>query len=428
MKIQKSIAIFLTLICICSCLSACASSDYKAADKLFSDGKYEEAIAAFKALGNYKDSEHRIDEATYHWAKQLLNDGNWSESAKAARSIVTDDGELSNQIEQLLLRCDLKQAEELLLAGKSKQALEICQTVKKKTSNSSIIVAADALQKRCQEALSLGDANKLLENAQAEYQNKNWQTVIALCTEICEIAPDTELATTAENLQKQAEKEIETELSNLMTCLEDAYNNSEWSTVVEIAVTIINDYSDYVSNKETIEQKRSEAAQKLQEQVNEKLGPALEKLNKEYDEVEKTTWYMPSSEPRYINDYCVSYLYIGDREGRSPWLRWRTIYVDDEWLYFDALIINVDGTVYSVNCNYDDTVRDSNRKNHWEYVDFQPKSSQLDIIRAIINSENTVIRFSNDDDDKIYDYTVSKKEKEGFKDVLEAFELMQYKQ
>ena len=112
LKIQKPIAILLTLICICSCLSACDSSDYKAADKLFLDGKYEEAIAAFKALGNYKDSEHRTDEASYYWAKQLLNDGNWSEAAKEANSIVTDDGELSNQIEQLLLRCDLKQAEE----------------------------------------------------------------------------------------------------------------------------------------------------------------------------------------------------------------------------------------------------------------------------------------------------------------------------
>lgn len=428
MKIQKPIAILLTLICICSCLSACDSSDYKAADKLFLDEKYEEAIAAFKALGNYKDSEHRADEASYYWAKQLLDNGNWSEAAKIAKSIVTNDSELTNLIEQLLLQCDLKQAEELLGAGKSKQALEICQTVKKKTTNSSIIVAADALQKRCQEALSLGDVNKLLEDAQAEYQNKNWQTVITLCTEICEIAPNTELSTEAENLKKQAKKEIETELSTLITRLETARNNSEWSTVVETAVTILNDYSDYVSNKEAIEQQRSEAAQKLQEQVNEKLGPALEKLNKEYDEVEKTTWYMPSSKPRYINDYCVSYLYIGDRESRSPWLRWRTIYVDDEWLYFDELIINVDGTVYSVNCNYDDTVRDSNRKNHWEYVDFQPKSSQLDIIRAIINSENTVIRFSNDDDDKIYDYTVTQKEKDGFKDVLEAFELMQYQQ
>lgn len=426
MRKKKAVFILLSVVALCIGLSACDSSYYKAADKLFSDGKYEEAIAAFKALGNYKDAEYRADEASYYWAKQLLDNGNWSEAARVAKSIVTDDSELISLIEQLLLGCDLKQAEELLLAGKSKQALEICQTIKKKTTNSSIIVAADALQKKCQEALSLGDVNKLLEDAKVEYQNNNWQTVIALCKEICEITPNTELSTEAENLKKQAEKEIETELSNLMTRLETARNNGEWSTVVETAVIILNDYSDYVSDKETLEQQRSEAAQKLQEQVNEKLGPALEKLNKEYDEVGKTTWYMPSSKPRYINDYCVSYLYIGDRESRSPWLRWRTIYVDDDWLYFDELIINVDGAVYSINCNYDDTVRDSNRKNHWEYVDFQPKSSQLDIVRAIINSENTVIRFSNDDDDKIYDYTVTQKEKDGFKDVLEAFELIQY--
>ena len=213
-----------------------------------------------------------------------------------------------------------------------------------------------------------------------------------------------------------------------MTRLENARNNSEWSAVIEITSTILNDYSEYVTDQKTIEQYKSEASQKLHAEIGEKLGPALEKLNKEYDEVDKTTWYMPNSKPRYINDYCVSYLYIGDRENRSPWLRWRTIHVDDEWLYFDELIINVDGTVYSVHCSYNDVVRDSNRKNYWEYVDFQPKASQLDIIRAIITSEDTVIRFVNNDDDKIFDYTVSQSEKDGFRDILDAFELMQYQE
>ncbi|MDD6158396.1 MAG: hypothetical protein PUC52_03070 [bacterium] len=425
---KKTVVLLLSAIMLCMCLSACDSSDYKAAERLFEEGKYEEAVAAFTALGNYKDSEHKLDEVSYYWAKQLLEDGYWSEAAQKAKSIVTDNIELNGLIELLLLRCELNHAEELMLAGKNKQAAEICQTVKKKTTDSSIIVAADNLQKKCQEALSMGDVYKLLEDAQTACNNKNWKTVITLCEEICEIAPGTEADAAANDLKNQAEEEIETELSSLMTRLENARNNSEWSAVIEITSTILNDYSEYVTDQKTIEQYKSEASQKLHAEIGEKLGPALEKLNKEYDEVDKTTWYMPNSKPRYINDYCVSYLYIGDRENRSPWLRWRTIHVDDEWLYFDELIINVDGTVYSVHCSYNDVVRDSNRKNYWEYVDFQPKASQLDIIRAIITSEDTVIRFVNNDDDKIFDYTVSQSEKDGFRDILDAFELMQYQE
>lgn len=55
---KKTVVLLLSAIMLCMCLSACDSSDYKAAERLFEEGKYEEAVAAFTALGNYKDSEH----------------------------------------------------------------------------------------------------------------------------------------------------------------------------------------------------------------------------------------------------------------------------------------------------------------------------------------------------------------------------------
>ncbi len=38
------------------------------------------------------------------------------------------------------------------------------------------------------------------------------------------------------------------------------------------------------------------------------------------------------------------------------------------------------------------------------------------------------IRFNNEDDDKVFDFTISQKEKDGFKAVLDAFELMKYQE
>ena len=428
MKLKRLITITISLTIACSCLTGCESSEYKAAKELFVAGKYEESFNAFKALGAYKDADQKEDESAYYWSKQLLDDGKWEDSAKIAKAIVTDDTALTGKINMLLVKCDLAKAEDLYNNGKYQAAIEICQRIAKEQTDSGVIVSADNLKRKCVEALDSGNAAEILKKAESEYRNKKWEDVISLCNQIIEIAPGTENATSAEELLKNAKSEIEKEVTNLLSDVETAYKEEDWKTVIEISSSIIESYSELSENTEAAEKYLNDAKQKIQVLIAEELPVALEKLNKEYDDVEDTTWYMPSSEPRYINDYCVSYLYIGQRDNRSPWLRWRTILVDNEWLYFDELIINVDGTVYSIKCKYNDVVRDSNNKNHWEYVDFQPKAADLEIIRAIINSEKTVIRFSNEDDDKIFDFTVSQKEKDGFKDVLEAFELMKYQE
>ena len=219
LKNKKVLALSLAILCFC--LSACNSTDYKMAESLVAEGKYEEAIAAFNALGDFKDAKHRADIVSYDWARQLLNNGEWESAVTIAKGIDTSDSELCESVELLLLQCDLKKAEELLTAGKSKEALDICQKVKSETTNSSIIVAADNLKKKCQEVLSLGDVSKLLKEAQSEYEKKNWKLVVSLCTQISEIAPDTEVSATAKTLQENAVAEIESELTEIMDTLED---------------------------------------------------------------------------------------------------------------------------------------------------------------------------------------------------------------
>ena len=53
---------------------------YKKAEALMAEGKYREAIAAFEALGNYKDSADRIPEAKYKAAEALLEEGDKCEA------------------------------------------------------------------------------------------------------------------------------------------------------------------------------------------------------------------------------------------------------------------------------------------------------------------------------------------------------------
>lgn len=48
------------------------ANDYKSANKLLDDGKYEDAVAAFEVLGAYKDSEDKIKEAKYRHANYMV--------------------------------------------------------------------------------------------------------------------------------------------------------------------------------------------------------------------------------------------------------------------------------------------------------------------------------------------------------------------
>lgn len=58
------------------------SSNYKAAVKLSEDGKYAEAIAAFEALGDYKDSDAQIIKNNYMIAEDYYKDKDYTNASK----------------------------------------------------------------------------------------------------------------------------------------------------------------------------------------------------------------------------------------------------------------------------------------------------------------------------------------------------------
>ena len=53
-------------------------------------------------------------------------------------------------------------------------------------------------------------------------------------------------------------------------------------------------------------------------------------------------------------------------------------------------------------------------------ADFAPTSSQTELLRDISTSQKTIIRFEGDD--YHYDMVVSDKDKQGIKEVLDAYE------
>ncbi len=87
------------------CNAAILENDYNNATALMDEGKYEEAISAFEALNSYKDSADRITECSYEIAVDLKNAGKYEEAIAAFEALngYNDSTALIEKCEQLIL-------------------------------------------------------------------------------------------------------------------------------------------------------------------------------------------------------------------------------------------------------------------------------------------------------------------------------------
>lgn len=161
----------------------------------------------------------------------------------------------------------------------------------------------------------------------------------------------------------------------------------------------------------------AELEKKLLAEVNVKL----EKLKFKEDEVTGITWYRDKSSTEYDNENSFQ-VYFGKTEATLPSLRLRIQYADDNWLFIKHYIIKTDDNTFTIFANFKDINRDNDGRSVWEWLDIPVSSDSEDyrMIKAIIASEKTIIRFEGD---QYYeDRTLTNKEKNALKNVLEAYE------
>lgn len=131
---RKKALLWLLILTLALTLCGCKSSDYKAADALYTAGDYAAAAEGFAALGDYKDSAERAQEASsadaYEQAKALLDAGDYAEAITAFEALggYQDSAELLTQAQLAKTEADnaaaYAQALELLAAGDYGQAIE----------------------------------------------------------------------------------------------------------------------------------------------------------------------------------------------------------------------------------------------------------------------------------------------------------------
>lgn len=79
-KFLQTMSILLLASSLLLLTTACDSSDYKKAVELYEYGQYDQAIAMFEQLGDYKDSAQMVQTCTYGKAKSFYDAGKYAEA------------------------------------------------------------------------------------------------------------------------------------------------------------------------------------------------------------------------------------------------------------------------------------------------------------------------------------------------------------
>lgn len=196
---------------------------------------------------------------------------------------------------------------------------------------------------------------------------------------------------------------------------------------VEEAQTAFDALSEADRAKVTNADVLTAAAEQLKEAKKAAAAQLLAGFKKEEDKVRGLAFYYPSAFP-YASDYWVAdqrnfvLPYLG-KEGDRVWLRLVCNYTSDDWVFFKKIVFAVDDERYTKIFNYFDVTRDNAYGDVWEYVDVDVSESNYEeILRAIADSTETIVRFEGDD--YYRDFTVSAGDKDAIRQMLTVYDAL----
>jgi hypothetical protein len=152
--------------------------------------------------------------------------------------------------------------------------------------------------------------------------------------------------------------------------------------------------------------------------TRDEIFAAAEQMRTEKDQVKNIVFVSDKSSPtKWSNSF---YLYIGTSSGSKPWLRLHASYSGSEWIFWSKLIFNVDDNIYTSKYSSFEVKRDNSGSRVYEWLDVEVPDSQLPRLRAIAESQSTVIRFEGDS--YINDMSLSSSQKKALSNVLAVYD------
>lgn len=187
-----------------------------------------------------------------------------------------------------------------------------------------------------------------------------------------------------------------------------------------------NDVEGFVKNEFLIH-KAEGSDESAESEPNKLVEEALSRLVSEEDKVEKIVYYKPSIYPKYKNSRTYFLPYLATRDNACM-LHIKANYYNGDWVFWNKIVVAVDDERYEMKPGWLDTISQDidDSGNVVETYDFSSLSSKdVDMLRAIVNSKETTIRFQGAD--RKYDFKLKDSDKQGIADVLNAFDAFEYK-
>lgn len=190
--------------------------------------------------------------------------------------------------------------------------------------------------------------------------------------------------------------------------------------VIEAAQTVYDKLSAQTAAKVSNAGTLALAKIKYKELKFKQAQSLLDTFRVDTDAVNNVKFYFSTAQPKYSNERSFVFPSIGINANNKIWLCAQFLYTGDSWVFFKKITFSIDGENTVKTFDYFDVVRDNDRGDVWECISTADGNQYEQLFWDIANSKTTIVRFEGDD--YYYDMTVSQEDKNGIRDVLNAFE------
>jgi hypothetical protein len=142
---------------------------------------------------------------------------------------------------------------------------------------------------------------------------------------------------------------------------------------------------------------------------------ALNNMTIKKDEVVGTRFVHDKTSPTVVNKNAF-YIYISQKPGDVGGIRFRVQYAGSDWIFFKKIIVNADGSVFTMDFDFFDVQRDNGMGGVWEWLDINASKKNIEMINSIANSKVATLRLEGDSYHK--DRKLTAAEKTALLDVL----------
>jgi hypothetical protein len=147
----------------------------------------------------------------------------------------------------------------------------------------------------------------------------------------------------------------------------------------------------------------------------------LDRLFEARDDIEGTSSYRSSSK-KYAQPGVRAFATIFQRDGSRPTLSLRFLYFGSSWIFFEEVVVNVDGENTRFSPGYSAVNRDTGSREVYE--SWSARQYDTELLTSIGNSETTIVRLAGDTSKR--DYELSSEDRKEMLEVVMAFEWLLY--